>query len=505
MLKKEKSKSTKEIGITLIALVITIIVLLILVGVTIATLTGDNGILTRANDARERTAEANAREQVQIAVQGSYDETGKINMDDLNTELSRIDDLTSGTPISSLPATVVVDGYEILIGANGSVGEVIRMEEYQTAETKPYLPNNSFTQVEGTSLENGLVVTDGTNYWTWIEVPRSIYTTAQSATDYEAIENDMETYTGELLSRNNFIDVWYDRYGVGYDEENEYSQISFLYPQENNFNAAKELYGAIYTDANGQTEATNYASGTTYYVKITDNLSDTGGCGLTYEGYNNLKKYMLSSVYTNGGFWIGQYEAGSSVVRTSGNQELTIPVIQQDAYPYNWINCSDAQIKSSEVNSGNYTSSLLFGIQWDLVLKHLQTHGTTLEELTSNSTEWGNYRNAKFDIKRGQYFENGGTNYTPVNETYSKISLSRILLTTGATERNMKMNIYDLAGNVNEFTLEYEVSGDMSTNSVFRGGDYYSYNGGSSYPASYRSARSSDRRNDYYGFRPALY
>ncbi len=39
-------------GITLIALVITIIVLLILAGVTIATLFGENGILTRANDAK---------------------------------------------------------------------------------------------------------------------------------------------------------------------------------------------------------------------------------------------------------------------------------------------------------------------------------------------------------------------------------------------------------------------------------------------------------------------
>ena len=45
---KEQLKINK--GITLIALVITIIVLLILAGVTIATLTGDNGILTKAQN-----------------------------------------------------------------------------------------------------------------------------------------------------------------------------------------------------------------------------------------------------------------------------------------------------------------------------------------------------------------------------------------------------------------------------------------------------------------------
>lgn len=48
----------KERGITLIALVITIVVLLILAGVSIATLTGQNGILTRANEAKEATEQA---------------------------------------------------------------------------------------------------------------------------------------------------------------------------------------------------------------------------------------------------------------------------------------------------------------------------------------------------------------------------------------------------------------------------------------------------------------
>ena len=51
-------------GITLIALVITIIVLLILAGVSIAMLTGNNGILTQANTAKSDTAKARATEDV---------------------------------------------------------------------------------------------------------------------------------------------------------------------------------------------------------------------------------------------------------------------------------------------------------------------------------------------------------------------------------------------------------------------------------------------------------
>ena len=55
-------------GITLIALVITIIVLLILAGVSIAMLTGQNGILTRATTATEATREAEAEEALKLAI-----------------------------------------------------------------------------------------------------------------------------------------------------------------------------------------------------------------------------------------------------------------------------------------------------------------------------------------------------------------------------------------------------------------------------------------------------
>ena len=57
-------------GITLIALVITIIVLLILAGVSIAMLTGENGILTQAENADVRTAQAEAADKINMALNG---------------------------------------------------------------------------------------------------------------------------------------------------------------------------------------------------------------------------------------------------------------------------------------------------------------------------------------------------------------------------------------------------------------------------------------------------
>ena len=63
---KEIKKSSK--GITLIALVITIIVLLILAGVSIAMLTGDNGILTQASEAKDENIKGQEKEQIKLAM-----------------------------------------------------------------------------------------------------------------------------------------------------------------------------------------------------------------------------------------------------------------------------------------------------------------------------------------------------------------------------------------------------------------------------------------------------
>ena len=124
---KIKNKSKKNNGITLIALVITIIVLLILAGVTIATLTGENGILTKATEASKKTGQASAEEQVQLEVTASIGTDGKINTGDLNDNLGNIEGLThegetiENNPIDSLPATVVVDGNNVIIREDGSV------------------------------------------------------------------------------------------------------------------------------------------------------------------------------------------------------------------------------------------------------------------------------------------------------------------------------------------------------------------------------------------------
>ncbi len=97
----------------------------------------------------------------------------------------------------------------------------------------------------------------------------------------------------------------------------------------------------------------------------------------------------------------------------------------------------------------------MFGVQWDLVLKHLSNKGVSDSDLKIDSTDWGNYYNKTYEIT------NTSAKYSPddygrsfTNAPYNKTASMCVLLTTGAHDNFSKYNIYDLAGNVSEWTLE---------------------------------------------------
>ena len=131
---KENCKNLNSNGITLIALVITIIVLLILAGVTIATLTGDNGILTKTNNAKAETTKARAKEQAQIAVMGSYDSEGKLDYKKLKENLESIG--VTGIPEEkTFPLTITIEGEDIEIKEDGTVKLAFNAKKWDESAT----------------------------------------------------------------------------------------------------------------------------------------------------------------------------------------------------------------------------------------------------------------------------------------------------------------------------------------------------------------------------------
>ena len=414
-----KTKGNK--GITLIALVITIIVLLILAGVTIAALSGDNGILKRATEAKEQTNQKNDEETEKI---GGYEST--------------IDQYVDGNGGGS--------------GSGGSGGGTgTNFTNVNTSDSNPagVVPENS-TVVEA-DASKGIVIKDkNNNEWVWIEVPKT--------TVFSGLTID----TTNTLTEQNYADI------------------------KNKLIAYATTYRASWKDE--------------YY----------SGCGMTSDEYTAAYQKMLKSVYTYGGFWIGRYEAGidgttteTTNARTSSSARISIEtspkaISQKDAIPYNWVYCSEAQALAKEMTPNNsYTSSLMFGIQWDLVCKYLEVK-STLEtpDINSNSTSWGNYSNVERTISSDKAKK--GSSWTSITGTKPA---SSVLLTAGASDDTKKMNIYDFAGNEWEWTLEK--TSNSSYPCANRGGYY---NGtGSNKPASYRNYYSLTGSSNIVGFRPTLY
>ena len=436
-------------GITLVALVVTIVVLLILAGVSINLVLGNNGIITKAKDAETKSAEASQNDL--------------IGMNELAQQLEEQINGSTGSGSGN--------------GGAGGSGTDTKVPEVGTSETAPYFPDNTFTKKEGT-IDTGLVIKDASgNEYVWVVVPR---TTAVYATtglgkttftdaDYTSIENDLKEYTKTYRGRTSFTDTWYA------DEKNE------------------------------------------------GWLSETE--------YKTLKNSMLKSVYENGGFYVGRYEAGIGTNRTSKSatnsdgkytiEGMPAPVSKADAYPYTYVTRTQAQNLASNVNSGTKTSSLMFGVQWDLVLAFMSKDTakiTSADGLTSNSITIGNYRDSVFQLNQtGKYAVysnyslsstwNPSTTSTTdfVDSSRNKIAQSStgngILVTTGTSEKNKVMNIYDIAGNVVEWTLEK--TSDASYPCARRGG--VCYNLGSNNPAAYRYNSNTTDAAYPVGFRLSLW
>ncbi|MFR4412330.1 MAG: hypothetical protein ACLT5B_03010 [Clostridia bacterium] len=333
-------------------------------------------------------------------------------------------------------------------------------------ETVPYLPSDDFHYDTSTSVDTGLVIKDvNGNEYVWVVVPRTtaVYkTTGLGKTtftdaDYTSIENDLKEYTKTY------------RNGTGYSDTY----------------AADDKNVGWFADATA---------------------------------YNNLKNSMLKSVYENGGFYVGRYEAGidtttgtnrTSKGPTNSDGKYTIegmpaPVTKADAYPYTYVTRTQAQNLASNVNSGTKTSSLMFGVQWDLVLAFMSKDTakvTSTSILTSNSTTIGNYKDNLWTIKNAnaQYLSSG--KFVQCPNPFKKESSSEILLTTGADSSFSVQNIYDIAGNVWEWTLEK--TSDASYPCARRGGSYGV--GGSNGPAPNRGNYSTANANYGVGFRLSLW
>ncbi len=207
---------------------------------------------------------------------------------------------------------------------------------------------------------------------------------------------------------------------------------------------------------------------------------------------------MKQKVQKYGGFYVGRFETGDGDIteaRTTTRNSDNM-VIQKYAQVYNYVPFMSTTIDRREVtgarelalkfgNQNQYqtvTTSVLYGVQWDAILRFLVSE----ENPVNDSTSWGNYPNATLSYSDS------------LGNTYQKVQGEARLLQAGSSEQTKAKNIYDIAGNLYEWTME---SAGSSVR-VVRGGAYLVNIG---QLAASRYAYAQNTANNSIGFRISFY
>ena len=386
----------KEKGITLVALVVTIIILLILAGVTLSLALGQTGLFSKAQNAADRYKSAQTKEE------GLLTDLEK-EMDKYESKNSIPEESPKGPNGKTLITSVTTTNHNDTIKGEDRLGNPVTV------------PKN-FKVVEGETVEDGIVIEDKDgNQFVWIPVSN--------------IDGDNNAQTTpeakDLIIKNDKskVEITLGRYM--FDTSNgtpKLVQKGLQYSEEND-----EFIIDLYFKENTNIERTGKAAG----AKLVS---------------------FVESVKNNHGYYIGRYEASfgsgetptesysSSMTRIMTNQKPAVKATKKENDNKVYVNETATLIKpgelwryitqedASKVCQNMYNakdidieSDLVNSYAWDTAIVYI-------EEMKHN-----NYANANRDVNNIE------------------------LKNTGDTE-DEKCHIYDMAGNLHEWTTEYSIN-----------------------------------------------
>ena len=416
---KNKRSYLKQTGITLIALVVTIVVLLILAGVSINAIFGNSGIIEKAKDAQNRMNNAqesdlNALNDLDKWINNQVN--GTTGGDDTPTEKPLITDssLTSNDRTSSESTTVIAED------KNGN--QVVVPGGFKISGDS------------GESVEQGVVIEDKEgNQFVWVPVSNinGDGSNKIKKDDGSEVEITLGRYTFATSSPGTPTII---------QKGSEYDQTTLA-------------------QATAGTLDTKYKAGNYYYelngTRTSNEKEDKTGTNTTAK---NLKEF-IEKTEANKGFYIARYEASyGSGYNSSGTDTATK---FGNAKPL------------SKPSTANSTSSMNYieGTLWNyitqgqaaLVSQNMYKNDKYVESDLINSYAW--------DTAIVYIQAMGNENYANANRDTTG---NKSLMNTGSTG-DEKCKIFDMAGNITEWTTEYcTVGGNFYTSPVtLRGCSYY--------------------------------
>ena len=304
-----------------------------------------------------------------------------------------------------------------------------------------------------------------------------------------------------------------------------------------NLKYQKHEYETKQVNDTSSTPDTGNGNWRTYYYRMYTDWIDSGA--------------NAESVAKYGGFYVGRYEAGYEEVADGStykvgankNTQSGVPLSKAGVAAWNYISQTNAKQVAQNLSYSSVTSNLIDGNAWDTIMDWYTQAGTNV----NSSTSFGNYYDNRStvpagtiyamqiyrSVKSGQTgsaawlvasrykeaetsFTAGGgtsistleglqqyTNATEINTTTYSYT-TRLELVAGAVEDYKVKNIYDMAGNMYEWTTEEGKHNSTGSYAVLRGGSFDAY--GTTGPACYRHGNCGVGYADVsIGFRVVLY
>ena len=416
-------------------------------------LTGQNGILTQAQNAKTTTANKSAEEKVKLAVMGARADDGTLTVGKLRTELANYGGTVEG---DTFPVTATVDGKSFTVDANGNVAV-----SGSSTDPNPPAPteNGTLGTVTGSEKTNTTVKDSLGNQ---VVVPAGFKVVNKDANVTDGIVVEDVSHTATAGSQFVWIPVGEVvkeiKDGVKSTETITLSRYTF----------ADDNVGTP-TDQGSKTIDS-------YYTEVN---TSTYGNTTAKENIESEESGFRKSAKENHGYYIGRYEArdkDATETRTSSSNKTNQVVCTANNYVYNYVKHQEAATLSRAMyKDSNFESDLMNSYAWDTAVYFLQ----------------------KFDNRANKASLKPYSQQTSLNNSLASQGTNSL---EEINKQDVICNVYDMASNCFEWTTEtYSNTGYPCT---VRGGYYVisNSNGYTSYRDSFKDSISGSC-----SFRPLLY